>query len=106
MSGIYIDGFEMPIGHNEATFGIDADGHPICIVYTEENAASPEIYDVIPVPDHGRLIDANANINTLKKCYDSPESETAKLLYDYALRVIEACPAVIPADEEIKNENM
>ena len=100
MSGIYIDRFEIPIGHNEATFGIDADGHPLCIVYTE-NAASPEIYDVIPVPDHGDLIDADANINTLKKCSDSPESETTKLLYDYASRILEACPTIIPADKEV-----
>ena len=50
MSGIYIPNMKMPIGHNEATFGIDADGHPLLAIYTEKNT-EPEIYYIIPAAD-------------------------------------------------------
>lgn len=66
MAGIYIPGMEMPVGHNESSFGIDADGHPLLAVYTEKNK-EPEIYYIIPVPDHGRLIDADTLADRLEK---------------------------------------
>lgn len=59
----------------------------------------PEWCPLVPVPPHGRLIDADANIATLQKCEDDPESELAKICYGYAKKVIAACPTIIPAEE-------
>ena len=90
MAGIYIPGIEMPIGHNEATFGIDADGHPLLAVYTENNP-EPEIYSIIPVPDHGRLIEAER----LKEVFH--RNVVGGDAFD---QLIDIAPTVIPADRE------
>lgn len=86
--GIYIPGMEMPVGHNESSFGIDADGNPLLAVYTEKNT-EPEIYYIIPVPDHGRLGDLDALAD---KC-DDP-------YWCVWLSDIEDAPTVIPTDKE------
>ena len=63
------------------------------------NISRPSWCPLVPVPPHGRLIDADANIATLQKCEDDPESELAKICYGYAKKVITACPTVIEAEE-------
>jgi hypothetical protein len=50
--GVYIKGIKMPEHYTKMDFGYDADGNPQVIV-------GEEVYDVIPVPPHGRLIDAD-----------------------------------------------
>ena len=44
-----------------------------------------------------RLIDADANIETMKKCAENPESEQALLCYRFAQRILEEAPTVEPA---------
>ena len=44
-----------------------------------------------------RLIDADANIETMKKCAANPESEQALLCYRYTQRILEEAPTVEPA---------
>ena len=44
-----------------------------------------------------RLIDADANIETMKKCAANPESEQALLCYRFAQRILEEAPTVEPA---------
>ena len=44
-----------------------------------------------------RLIDADANIETMKKCAENPEDKYALLCYRYAQRVLEEAPTVEPA---------
>lgn len=44
-----------------------------------------------------RLIDADANIETMKKCAENPESEQALLCYRYTQRILEEAPTVEPA---------
>lgn len=44
-----------------------------------------------------RLIDADANIETMKKCAENPESEQAWLCYRFAQRILEEAPTVEPA---------
>lgn len=44
--------------------------------------------------NHGRLVDADANIETMKKCAENPESEQALLCYRYAQRILEEAPTV------------
>lgn len=43
-----------------------------------------------------RLIDADANIETMKKCADNPEDKYALLCYRYAQRILEEAPTVEP----------
>ena len=43
-----------------------------------------------------RLIDADANIETMKKCAKNPENEQALLCYRYAQRILEEAPTVEP----------
>lgn len=86
--GIYIPGMEMPVGHNESSFGIDADGHPLLAVYTEKNT-EPEIYYIIPVPDHGDLIDRDKAVQDLRMDY----------AYS-AAKIVALQPTIIPADKE------
>ncbi len=99
MAGIYIPGMEMPVGHNESSFGIDADGHPLLAVYTEKNT-EPEIYYIIPVPDHGRLIDADALV--LKKYALSVIRSGSYGTWrdDVPLTDTDAAPTIIPADKD------
>lgn len=44
-----------------------------------------------------RLIDADANIETMKKCAANPENEQALLCYRYAQRILEEAPTVEPS---------
>ena len=44
-----------------------------------------------------RLIDADANIETMKKCAENPENAQALLCYRYAQRILEEAPTVEPA---------
>lgn len=84
MAGAYISGIEMPNGGTiKIEIGCDADGHPMAM--TEDYS----VYDVIPVPDHGRLGD----LDELEK--KAPE------LSEY-LSVL--APTVIPADREEKRD--
>lgn len=58
-----------------------------------------------------RLIDADANIETMKKCAENPENEQALLCYRYAQRILEEAPTVLAAprwvrcEEELPKEN-
>ena len=57
-----------------------------------------------------RLIDADANIETMKKCAENPEDKYALLCYRYAQRVLEEAPTVEPdspwhrVEEEMPND--
>lgn len=44
-----------------------------------------------------RLIDADANIETMKKCAANPENEQALLCYRFTQRILEEAPTVEPA---------
>ena len=93
MSGVYIPSMEIPVGHNEATFGIDADGYSLLAVYTEKNPES-EIYYIVPVPDHGRLIDADVLVKENTMAWGTED----------IIRIAKA-PIIIPADKEVRNED-
>lgn len=41
-----------------------------------------------------RLIDADANVETMKKCVANPENEQALLCYRFAQRILEEAPTV------------
>lgn len=65
MAGIYITGIEMPNGGTiKIEIGYDADGHPIAM--TEDY----NVYDVIPVSDHGRLGDLDRILEIIDGIWD------------------------------------
>ena len=51
-----------------------------------------------------RLIDADANIETMKKCAENPENEQALLCYRYAQRILEEAPTVPAAPRWVRCE--
>ena len=52
-----------------------------------------------------RLIDADANIETMKKCAENPENEQALLCYRYAQRILEEAPTVPAAPRWVRCED-
>ena len=52
-----------------------------------------------------RLIDADANIETMKKCAENPENEQALLCYRFAQRILEEAPTVPPAPRWVRCED-
>lgn len=103
MAGIYIPGIEMP--KNE-------DGCEV-IIRIQPNG---EVFDAgkihlgltaIPVPDHGRLVDADALITTF--CEWGTRLERGRKLVitmceakQAIVDIIEAAPTIIPADREVQ----
>jgi hypothetical protein len=96
MSGIYISGMEMPtegfveiiirddgtVQQTGQSYRIDGTDY-----YTPYVGEMPVMYEVIPVPDHGRLIDADALCDGLVN--NHPVAIHAK-----------SAPTIIPADRE------
>ena len=86
MSGVYIPGMEMPKKKNGA----------VLIIYPDGTAAFEDgmKYNVVPVPNHGRLIDADA----LKQ-----ELRTAGIVDTYGTQVllkIDNATTIFPADKD------
>lgn len=89
--GIYIKGMEMPwVEHQEIDIRHGADAK----WYAVDNGKWCEI---IPVPDHGRLIDADVLPN-----YDKPIGKMMMFggEYVYTQTAINQAPTVIPVDRE------
>ena len=90
MSGLYLPGMEMPNkGEYSATFQVYADGSATLYLWYEDVA-----HEAIPVPPHGRLIDADA-------LCDGLVSNNPIVIY------AGCAPTIIPADpaEEETNGN-
>ena len=106
MSGIYIPGMKMPTERN----GTVAIFYPSGKVIIEPNYGQPSRkFPVITVHDHGRLIDADALIDTLQKLFDKREKEqtftgdrVAFVTWNDAIYHIKDAPTIIPADKENK----
>lgn len=88
MSGVYISGMEMPMNCIDCAFGWNGWCHRI------NNGAFVEVdmrrHDcpLIPVPDHGDLIDRDACVNYAR---DNDSHAWESLAY---------APTIIPADKE------
>ena len=103
---VYIKGMEMP---KESGIGV--------VIYSDGRAYVADIfypestkYDAIPVPDHGRLIDADALMNKIDEwdakaiagenpdCRNGDEYEAAMCI----AIMVEDAPTIIPASKEVK----
>lgn len=103
MSGIYIDGMEMP--KSPVLFCIHSDGK----VFADLEGGWRE-YKAVEIPSHGRLIDAREFYKAFKKWLvkfyaayekDNKDERIAALLeLDLAVRMtLEDAPTIIPAEE-------
>ena len=87
---IIIQGMEMPNKKNGA----------VLIIYPDGKCAFEDgkTYQAVPVPPHGRLIDADALIKSLS--LDENDAENgASLLMAIFIEVLKAAPTIIPAEE-------
>lgn len=115
MSGIYISGMEMPReGFVEILIRDDGtamqtgqsyriDGTDYYAPYVTEK---PDIYKAIPVPEHGRLIDADALITKVTDAAIK-QPEIADVYYELASEIglwLYSMPTIIPASGGNENE--
>lgn len=104
MSGIYIPGMEMPKNCFDCPLFddvyTDADGDDdyscglgVPLDYYQASGGNQKDCPLVPVPEHGRLIDADA----LRYWSD----DSAMIAFDYVTRSqINAAPTIIQASEE------
>ena len=104
MSGIYIPDMEMPSGCTDC---------PVWAVLrcqSEINLPTrPRDCPLIPVPDHGRLIDADDEIEVWDVCgiegvFRRSKTTVSKFLLGHCIEQIP--PTVIPADKEESNRGL
>lgn len=88
--GIYLPNMEMPKGgYRTVEIAFDSDGHPMAL------ADGGDVFDVIPVPPHGRLIDADALDADLER-QDMHTGEWDAV--GFSIEEIENAPTIIPAE--------
>lgn len=82
---------EMPKGgYRTVEIAFDADGHPMAL------ADGGNVFDVIPVPPHGRLIEAEPIIKFITDGLNSREFGYDQIK---VLAEIQYAPTIIPAEE-------
>lgn len=85
--GIYIKGIEMPKdGEHPYWVTIHSDG---TVEYNENKGQGWQTSEAIPVPDHGRLVDADALVKDNAMAWGT----------DDIIRIAKA-PIIVPADKE------
>lgn len=93
---ILIKGMEMPKDGEKLYMLVFSDGKA-CASYKPF-----EWHEVVPVPPHGRCIDADAFLNTIRPICD--EDANAACTFDTVKRLmiehISDAPTIIPADKE------
>lgn len=110
MSGIYIKGMEMPKSCRDCEWR-DAEAGGDCELmicnpfetYTEQYKHCPfqvisKRHSLVPVPEHGRSIDADALLNLLNHCM-FPSDMVTTTAVSMATNWIQNAPTVIPAEE-------
>ena len=97
MSGVYIAGMEMPTSCESCPcktadafggLGCQATGY---IPLRKVNQDRPDECPLVPVPDHGRLIDSDAYKQEMKDCRMAFWDE-----------VLDCMPTIIPADKGVE----
>lgn len=102
MSGVYIKGMKMPTKENVVIL-INPQGGVWMIGDMPNEDTHLAKAKAVPVPPHGRLIDADALIKSLS--LDESDAENgASLLMAIFLEVLKAAPTIIPANKEDADE--
>lgn len=110
--GVYVKGMEMPTNCSECAFcGYYGNGEHMCdiiekaVEYESGKTSRRDDCPLVPVPPHGRLIDADALITTFCEWGTSLENK-GKFVITMAeakqtiVDIIEDAPTIIPASEE------
>jgi len=104
MSGIYIKGVKLPKRcslcgwYSLPDYGCRVDSKGRVIKVKDALSGRPDWCPIVEVPDHGRLIDADALIVRMKK------DPLWQLVDQYGVEsVIEAAPTIMSADKEEDN---
>ena len=109
MAGIYIPGLDLSDMRSRRALFKEQDGKVKIILETAESYSERDvkIYPVIAVPDHGRLVDADAFRKEMDKHYpfdkltQSKHGEADAAKGTILLMLAEA-PTIIPADKEVQ----
>lgn len=105
MSGIYIKGMEMPTKCCDCKMYVE-DIYCCHLLHREiENPWADDDVELdcplVPVPEHGRLIDADALKHSgVRDCIYVYETGKVYVEIDDIVGAIDAAPTIIPADEE------
>ena len=109
MSGIYLQGMEMPKKGHTVTLTIMGGGEAVVQYYDcKPQLTVPIVYKAIPVPPHGRTIDADAfKKRMMQGAIDAREDALTDEIW---LRVLDAAknlcldvdeqPTIIPGEEQ------
>lgn len=102
MSGIYIPGMEMPEGGYACPL---FDDYGRCAIVGERCGdcvnGRPSFCPLLPVPDHGDLIDRDALIAQYSGNIFTAKTDYAEGLRDI-IADIQYAPVIIPADREVE----
>ena len=117
MSGVYIKGMEMPTSCHDCRFCGWSNfwqsynchmtkNHALLLFNGEKTNSDSKTRNgradncpITPVPDHGRLIDADASLYNLGRIV-LPDDLAYTIGHDMAKRFFEKAPTMIPADKE------
>jgi len=103
MSGVYVPGMEMPKNCNECAFTVLGycrawNSFPNGEALNRHERA--DFCPLVPVPAHGRLIDADAAAKqgwTISRTYSASPTE---MVYEVKTMTDEVLPTIIPADKD------
>lgn len=110
---VYIKGMEMPTSCFDCPFRENTDPDTwTCLVFGEKftdrffhREHRDERCPLVPVPEHGRLIDADKCIEIIERLRDHAGNEDMAFALNWSARRAAEMPAIIPADpakEEIE----
>lgn len=101
--GVYIPNMKMPEHCGECRFAVDG----WCYAYGKPNIDAlandgrTNFCPLVPVPPHGRLIDADAEIERVQKLYDKAVEKDPEMgcvnVYEGEIAVLQLAPTIIPA---------
>ena len=102
---VYIKGMEMPCCCDECRFLDEYGDYPCCIITDEQRGYTFKTREkrmdkcpLIPVPDHGRLIDADALYESCALDTNIDVMASAKRINEYMQLKIDEAPTIIPAE--------
>lgn len=96
MAGIYIKGMEMPTSKEGVAVIIYPDGNAVVEPF---DIGFSQYCEAIPVPDHGRLIDADALLEWANADLRFGDPDFHAGLW-HTIIAIEDAPTIIPTEEE------
>ena len=103
MSGVYIKGFQLPEKNDLYYIKVDCEPgkNPVATIWRKDalGPMSFGAFECIPVPDHGRLIDADAMENGLRLMAKYQEGDRQHGILG-CCETIRLATTIIPAEEE------